>query len=171
METDFLSQRDRSPFHVSEATLAEMDILAPLFDAYRQIYRQPSDVAAARAFLERRLARRESVVFLACRNEPGAREGLGFAQLYPGFSSVVLGSIWVLNDLYVAPPFRRQGVASRLLEEIRQFALKTRARRVALNTGAGNHAAQLLYEKRGWIRNAEFCAYSLELHDLEISPP
>jgi hypothetical protein len=50
---------------VKRAGPADVDAVAPLFDAYRQFYGQRSDLAAARAFLEERLRREESVIFFA----------------------------------------------------------------------------------------------------------
>ena len=50
---------------VRRATVADLEILVPLFDAYRQFYRQPSEPARARRFLLERLERAESVIFLA----------------------------------------------------------------------------------------------------------
>ena len=93
----------------------DLDTLAGLFDAYRQFYKRPSDVAAARAFLAERIARDESVVLIAEHEGAaiGAKsvraEAIGFVQLYPLFSSVRLGRTWLLNDLYVAPQARRLG--------------------------------------------------------------
>jgi hypothetical protein len=50
---------------VKRAAVADLDAVAPLFDAYRQFYGQRSDLAAARAFLDERLRRDESVIFFA----------------------------------------------------------------------------------------------------------
>ncbi len=52
-------------FSVRRAEVADVPRLAPLFDAYRVFYEQPSDLAAAGAFLHERVARDESVVYLA----------------------------------------------------------------------------------------------------------
>jgi GNAT superfamily N-acetyltransferase len=92
------------------AELEHLDLVAPLFDAYRQFYGQEPDPAGARQFLEARLTARDSVVLLATQGAP-----VGFAQLYPSFSSVGMSPIWNLNDLFVAPEARRTGVARALL--------------------------------------------------------
>ncbi|HEV2457792.1 MAG TPA: hypothetical protein VGS80_05455, partial [Ktedonobacterales bacterium] len=82
---------------IVRATAAHADVVAPLFDAYRQFYGLPSDVAAARAFLSERLAREESVVFLALLRDGGAAaRPVGFTQLYPSFSSLALRPVWIL---------------------------------------------------------------------------
>ena len=99
-------------FQIRQATILDLDTLAPLFDGYRQFYRQPADLARARDFLAERFRHHESLILLA-RDEHGA--GLGFTQLYPLFSSVRTVRTWLLNDLFVVVQARRQGVASALL--------------------------------------------------------
>jgi hypothetical protein len=46
----------------------QVDLVAPLFDAYRQFYGKPSDLEDARQFLFERLQRGESVVFAVIEN-------------------------------------------------------------------------------------------------------
>ena len=145
---------------IRRAGLDDMDAAAPLFDAYRQFYGQRSDVAAARAFLTERLRRDESVVFLAVAGEPSG-EAVGFMQLYPSFSSVSLGRLWILNDLFVDPDVRRGGVGRRLLERARDWAVETQAKGLTLSTALTNKAAQSLYEACGWARDDEFQHYRL----------
>jgi hypothetical protein len=50
---------------VRKATITDLDLVAPLFDAYRQFYRQPPDLELARQFLSERLQRGESIILLA----------------------------------------------------------------------------------------------------------
>lgn len=90
-------------------------------------------------------------------------EGLGFAQLYPSFSSVSMKRLWILNDLFVAPASRRRGVAAALLEETRRLAVETRAKGLELATATENLSAQRLYENLGWKRDDAFRHYSLSL--------
>jgi len=143
---------------VKRAGPGDLDAVAPLFDAYRQFYGQRSDLAAARAFLAERLARGESVIFVAVASEG---EALGFAQLYPSFSSVSLRRLWILNDLFVGPGVRRGGVGRRLLERAREWAIETEAKGLILATAVTNTAAQALYESCGWRRDDEFQHYHL----------
>ncbi len=133
----------------AEATDADVALAAPLFDAYRQFYDQPSDPELASEFLAARLWAEDSVVFLALESAD-SREALGFAQLYPSWTSVAARPIWILNDLFVAPAARGRGVGHALLERCRQLAVETGAARLALETLAGNTGAQLLYESLGW---------------------
>ena len=139
------------------ATLSDLPSLVPLFDAYRQFYRQPPDLLRAEAFLRERLTRGDSVIFLA--DEPGA--GLGFTQLYPIFSSVRTAPAWVLNDLYVAPAARGTGVAEALMQRARRHAEETGACYLELMTARDNSVAQRLYERLGWQRDEDYYHYQL----------
>jgi GNAT superfamily N-acetyltransferase len=143
---------------VKRAGPADVDAIAPLFDAYRQFYGQPSDVAAARAFIDERLRRDESVIFLAVASDG---EALGFTQLYPSFSSVSVRRLWILNDLFVRSGGRREGVGRRLLERAREWAVETDAKGLMLATAVNNAAARALYESCGWREDDEFKHYTL----------
>lgn len=136
----------------------ELDDLVPLFDGYRQFYGQRSDVAAARAFLDDRIERDESVIFVAYATPDGP---VGFTQLYPSFSSVSLKALWILNDLFVRTDIRRGGVGRALLERARQHATDTGAKGLILSTAVTNKPAQTLYESCGWKRDDEFLHYHL----------
>ncbi len=140
---------------VNEAGLSELDAIAPLFDAYRQFYGQAADLPAARGFLHERLARKESTVFLA---QDGTGP-VGFTQVYPSFSSVSVGRIFILTDLYVDPRARQQGIGARLLKATVDYAAACGARRVELTTARTNHTAQALYEAEGWVRDEVFYIY------------
>lgn len=140
---------------VRQAVATDLDTLAAVFDQYRQFYGQASDVAAARAFLARRFDHGESAVFLAW----DGRETVGFAQLYPTYSSVSLARVFVLNDLFVTPAARGRGVASQLLAAAQAHAWRFGAARVSLNVLRGNVAAQKLYTARGWQQDAQFLMF------------
>jgi GNAT superfamily N-acetyltransferase len=144
---------------ITRATLGMIDEVVPLFDAYRQFYAQVTDFEGARNFLTERLAKNESVIFLA--SEDG--RSLGFTQLYPSFSSVSMQRTWILNDLFVYPNARGHGVAGALIERAKQFALETNVRELSLETAKTNLAAQDLYKKCGWKRDELFYKYELLL--------
>jgi GNAT superfamily N-acetyltransferase len=129
----------------------------PLFDGYRQFYGRASDEVLARSFLQERIAKKESVIFLA--EIEGS--GVGFAQLYPSFTSTGATRIWILNDLFVAPDRRGSGIAGMLLGAAATFAKETSAARLSLATNVTNHAAQALYERHGWKKDPEFLHYHL----------
>lgn len=138
----------------------DLEAVVGLFDAYRRFYGRASDLAGARQFLRERAERGESAVLLA-RDAGGGP--CGFVQLYPSFSSAAMAPVWVLNDLFVAEPARRRGVARQLLAAAVAHARQTGAARMSLNTQVGNAAAQALYESLGWQRDRDFFAYHLHL--------
>src|SRR5215212_2376261 len=131
---------------VRQAVLSDLEPLAVLFDRYRQFQGRPADAVAAREFLRARFDHGESIVFIADDGE----QPLGFAQLYPSFSSVSLQRVFVLNDLFVAEDGRRRGVATRLLSALESYAGALGASRISLNVARPNTTAQALYAARGW---------------------
>ena len=147
-------------FQIRQATILDLDTLAPLFDGYRQFYGQPADLARAHDFLAERFRHHESLILLA-RDEHGG--GLGFTQLYPLFSSVRTVRTWLLNDVFVAASARRQGVAAALLTAAAEHARALGAASLSLSTALDNAPAQALYESLGWQRERQFCEYGLTL--------
>lgn len=148
---------------IRRATGNDVDALAPLFDAYRRFYEQPSDLSAARRFLSDRLSLDESRVLVA--EEGGV--AVGFTQLYPLFSSVSLGPIYVLNDLFVDPKARRRGIAARLLEAARSLGKGDGVHYLELSTAVDN-PAQRVYEAAGWTLDREFLHYELLLRESSV---
>lgn len=140
---------------VRQAVLADLDQLAALFDHYRQFQGQATDLAAARDFLRARFDHGESIVFLAHDGE----QPVGFAQLYPSFSSVALKRVFLLNDLFVAAAGRRRGVATQLLAAVEAYAWSLGAVRVTLNVARSNGPAQALYAASGWQQDEQFFMY------------
>lgn len=144
-----------SDITVRQAAPSELDDLTSLFDQYRQFQGQDSNLAAARQFLQARFDHHESIVFMALQGPVP----VGFAQLYPSFSSASLARAFVLNDLFVHESARRKGVASALLRAIEGHAWSLGAVRVSLNVARDNQAGQALYEAQGWSQDAQFFMY------------
>jgi GNAT superfamily N-acetyltransferase len=145
---------------IRQASVADLAIVAPLFNAYRQFYEQPDDLLLAEGFLRQRLENGESTVFLALGADG---RGAGFAQLYPSFSSVSAGRVYILYDLFVAPEARRAAVGRQLLEAAADFGRAQGAVSMELSTARTNVAAQALYASAGWVRDEVFLVYQLAL--------
>jgi GNAT superfamily N-acetyltransferase len=149
------------------ATPGDLRAVTRLFDAYRVFYGRSSNRRAARLFLADRMARGESAVLIA-RARPTASEyavDVGFAQLYRSFSSVRLGPSLILNDLFVVPEARRQGVGARLVDACTAYARKARVVSLQLETHPENAAAMRLYADKGFVLDTEYArlSYPLEL--------
>ncbi len=145
---------------IVQAAEEQVEMVAKLFDLYRQFYDQAPDYARAEAFIRDRILGGESAVFLAL--EDG--EPAGFVQLYPSFCSVDAVKIQILYDLYVDERFRRRGTAEALMKRAAAFARESGARRIDLLTGVDNRAGQALYEKLDYHRSLDdFIGYALNL--------
>jgi len=147
-------------FSISKAEIQDLEKLVPLFDGYRNFYKQEPNLDGAQKFLLERLNKTESVIFIAKKS--GNNDFLGFVQLYPSFSSVRMQHIWILNDLFVVEKFRNKGVANALMKTAENFAKEDGANRLVLDTASDNHIAQRLYEAIGYKKDT-FIHYVLNL--------
>lgn len=142
------------------ATLDHLELIAPMFDAYRAFYGQLSDLGAAREFLRDRFLLRESVIYIALDGETP----LGFTQLYPSFSSVSLKRLWILNDLFVVPDARGKRVGEALIGAAMDLARQSGSSGVQLETAHTNLSGQKLYERLGFRReDLEYRTYFLKV--------
>ena len=159
--------RSNERVRVVRATRKHLELLTELFHAYLTFYRCDHDRERVKTFLTARLLRKESALFVALDGAGSAARAVGFAQLYPTFSSLRLSRMWVLNDLYTLPEYRRRGVAHLLLAAARTMAVGTSATHLELITERSNGAAQRVYESVGFQRDDRFCRYEQELVDAE----
>ena len=143
--------------HTRLATLADLEKVAPLFDAYRQFYAQPPDLDRARKFIRQRMERTESDILLATGVHGDV---LGFCQLYPTFCSVEAKPIYALYDLFVRSDVRRSGAGKALLLAAEALAAQNGKVRMDLTTARTNLSAQAAYELLGWVRDEVFYGYS-----------
>lgn len=138
-------------------TQQTMGDVVPLFNAYREFYGQSSDLQQAEQFIQERVMGAESIIFLAYLEE----EPVGFAQLFPVFSSVAMKRAFLVNDLFVAKQARKQGVAQALMEQCYSYCQQEDARYMMLETARDNVQAQKLYEKMGMTIDDTVYYYSI----------
>lgn len=162
---------------IRHACLSDLNEVGSLFNEYRMFYKQNADTEGARQFIRQRMERHESVILVAetdvksdysTDEEKGMciSNGLnltGFVQLYPSFSSVSMGPIWVLNDLFVHSDYRQQGIARKLLQAVGTLASERGVLRISLSTELSNRQAQALYESEGYARDTKFMYYELDV--------
>ncbi|TGK07350.1 GNAT family N-acetyltransferase [Leptospira semungkisensis] len=137
------------------ATRSDLEELSELFDLYRKFYGYESDVPAAKRFLEDRLLYKDSILLVA--EGPGGL--VGFAQLYPTFSSLTIQKDFILNDLYVREGERRNGIAKKLLEEATAAVIRCGGKGMGLETSPDNRTARILYEHFGFKLSESFLHY------------
>lgn len=141
-----------------QAGIIDVTQLSDLFDQYRQFYRQPRNLKAATSFIKQRLQKQDTIFFITLSNQG---EGIGFLQLYPSFSSVAMRHTYILNDLFVSELHRKKGVATELIEAVKEYALQSNAMAIKLATAIDNDKAQALYNKVGFKKITEFDYYTL----------
>ena len=147
--------------NIKKISIDELDDLVNLFDQYMVFYKQPSAPEKHRKYLAERLQNNEATVFVAYSTD---NKPVGFVLNYHSFSSVSLGKVLVLNDLFVISSHRKQGVAHNLIDSSLSLAERTGAIRVDLATAKDNFSAQALYEKIGFVKGSQYFSYSLAVN-------
>jgi ribosomal protein S18 acetylase RimI-like enzyme len=142
--------------HIRRALVSDVEQLTGLVEQYRGFYNQEPN-STTQKFLYDRLSMNESIVFVAMEGD----QIIGFTQCYPSFSTVALAEIWLLNDVFVHPDFRRRHIAEQLMTETEDAAKSAGAARIWLRTAHLNAPAQALYEGRGWVQDKVFKRYDL----------
>jgi len=136
--------------HITRINNTQGHLVFDLFNQYRVFYKQLSDIDLARRFIQERLDRNESIIFVAA--SPDRKTAIGFAQLYPKYSSARAVRNWILNDLYVDVAYRKRGIGTQLIQTAVAFAKAHQALFVELSTATNNKTAQQLYEQIGFKR-------------------
>lgn len=88
---------------------------------------------------------------------------VGFTQVYKTYTTIGLGEIWILNDLYVEVEYRGGKIGQKLAEKVISEARKNGAVRVDLKTSFDNELAKKLYLKLGFCKDMVFEYYSKNL--------
>lgn len=135
---------------ITQAQLKDLNILAPLFDAYRVFYKQESNLEHAKTFLKELLEQKSSVIYLVFMDN----KAVGFAQLFPLFSSVSMQPMYLLNDLYVDSNHRGHGLGEALINRSKQLCRDENQKGLAIQTAFDN-PAQHLYERLGFIKDTD----------------
>ena len=81
-------------------------------------------------------------------------KAVGFTQLYPIFSSVSMERMLLLNDLFIDPEHRGQGIGKALIDTAKDLCRTTRQKGIVLQTET-NNPAQRLYEREGFTKDPD----------------
>ena len=137
--------------------------LIPLFDSYRQFCGCSSNRKAIGNFIYDRLENDECVLFAALDEASSSHAILGFVNLYPSFSTLLLSRIVILNDLYIRPDVRRQGIATKLLKQARSYAESIGAQRLELQVLKDDAGVHRLYRSNGYEENQRDSLFTLTI--------
>ena len=149
--------------YIKSCDLENLPALSLIYDEYRVHFEQASDLLTSEQFLKDRLGKAQAVIFAAF--DEFSDEIMGFTLLYPGFSSLKLNATWTLNDMYIREKYRKFGVATRLLQRVKEFGDETGASWVSLKTGSENTKAQALYLKFGFEKDESCFYYYLKMQN------
>jgi ribosomal protein S18 acetylase RimI-like enzyme len=139
---------DQSEIHVRQATAEDAAAIARLLHDFNLEYSEPAPDAATLASTVRRLLADSEIVVMLAGDGP---DGLSLFRFRPALWAE--GPETYLQELYVVPHLRGQGIGRRLLEETIEFARAARAAGIDLNTGETDTAARNLYESMGFTNS------------------
>jgi ribosomal protein S18 acetylase RimI-like enzyme len=145
---------------IRKATVQDLDQLTTLFDQYLVFYKKPSNIEKHKSFLKERIENNEAVIFIAFDNTI-KEKAIGFALIYPTFSSILLSKILILNDLFVDSTIRNNGTGEKLILKTIELAKELGVNLVRLRTAKNNIIAQGLYHKMGFVRDDLVFTYDL----------
>jgi GNAT superfamily N-acetyltransferase len=144
---------------IRQAAIQDLSKLVPIFDDYREYFGQQKVPAAVNQFLFEKFEHLESVIFIAQQQN----KVVGFAQLYPVFSSLTLQRVWLLNYFFIAEEFRGSGIGTKLFAKVKEFTLLTKSKGIELSVEHSNKKAWVFWEKQGFKMDEEFRYYFYKL--------
>ncbi len=140
----------------------DSDAIAPLLDAYRTFYGEPSNALAVQAFVRERFQKRDTQFFVARANDGTL---FGFAHLLLSLDTLSLRPIGILEDIYVTEAARGRGVGGALLDAAETYARECGLARLTLSTAHQNRTAQRLYLAKGYVPDQRFRSFNRFLTD------
>jgi ribosomal protein S18 acetylase RimI-like enzyme len=144
---------------VRQATIKDLPKIVPIFDSYREYFKQQKNPLKVESFLFEKFVHLESVIFIAEQES----EVIGFAQLYPIFSSLSLERVCLLNDFYISEEYRNNGIGKQLFAKVKEFTLLTKSKGIELSVEHTNRKAWQFWEKQGFRIDDEFRFYFYKL--------
>lgn len=135
---------------ISTVTKTELPKIINLFNAYRMETGKASNINAVRSYLTARVEQNESTLFLAQKQG----QAVGFIQLFPQYGAISMKKKWYIQDLFLSPQHRQQGIAEQLLNKAKALAAEDGSK-LFLKTKRTNQAAQALYKKHGFTIDSD----------------
>ncbi|STO92564.1 triosephosphate isomerase [Haemophilus pittmaniae] len=104
-----------------------IDLLSPLFEAYRLANGMTENPQRVYTFLSNRIRFNESMFFIALDD---SQQAVGFVQLYPRLSSLQLQRYWQLTDIFVSASSNQAEITAALIAKAKEFVRYTQATRL-----------------------------------------
>jgi GNAT superfamily N-acetyltransferase len=140
-----------SPVQIAPISSEQLETLLPLIAAYQRFYEvEEIDEERNRAFFGRFVAPSDDGMLIGAWREERL---VGYACLYWHFTSLVPAETVLMNDLYVDPAARGEGVGRALIDASADVARERGAHQLEWATAPGNERAQRLYDSTGAERS------------------
>lgn len=133
-------------YEIKKASLDDLEEASNLFNLYRIFYRQADNYDQCRKFIQERLSKEQSHIFLITVEG----KSVGFAQLYQLYHYITLEMQWLLSDLFVHPDYRGKGLSVALIDRSKQWCEETGACGLMLETEKTNDIGNKLYPRCGF---------------------
>ena len=134
-----------------------IEVLAPLFEAYRHANGMSENPDRTLTFLTNRIRFNESMFFVAVNENSQA---IGFVQLYPRLSSLQLQRYWQLTDIFVKEDKHQAEIYAALTSKAKEFVRYTQSNRLVAEL---SQAQQNILEREGFKLNTKKSLFELTL--------
>ena len=136
---------------IEPVSKTQFERLLPMIAAYQRFYEvEEINQERNRAFFSRFIAPSDDGILLGAWH---GDEPAGYACLYWTFTSLVPAETVLMNDLFVDPAARGQGIGRALIEASASVARDRGAHRLEWATAPDNDTAQRLYDATGAERS------------------
>ena len=134
-----------------------IEVLAPLFEAYRLANGMSENPDRTLTFLTNRIRFNESMFFVAVNKNSQA---IGFVQLYPRLSSLQLQRYWQLTDIFVKEDKHQTDIYAALISKAKEFVRYTQSNRLVAEL---SQTQQNILEREGFKLNTKKSLFELTL--------
>jgi GNAT superfamily N-acetyltransferase len=145
---------------IETVTAQTFERVLPLIAGYQRFYKAEPDAARNRAHFGRLLDDHAAGIQFVALDDAG--QALGFATLYFPLGSVTPGVACLMNDLFVVPEARGQGIGRALILHCLSYAKAHGFPKIHWQTALDNHTAQRLYDSLPTTRSGWY-TYRLEV--------
>ena len=124
-------------------------LLTKLVNNERNYDRNISKDYVVNGYFENIYANENNCLFIV-KDENNTTIGYAFCKIITSDNGPYINHIALVDGLYVNEEYRNQGIATKLIEECKTWAINTGARILEINVMTGNINAINLYEKIGF---------------------
>jgi ribosomal protein S18 acetylase RimI-like enzyme len=144
---------------------SQSQVFDDLFNQYQILRDDWSEEKTGTGYGDEGLYDNEPVIFISHTNyaEPTA---VGFIRLYSVCASNQVTNSTIVEDLYVLPDHRKNGIALKLIEAAVKFAIEKRSAFIRLETLQDNLIARKLLESVGFI--SQTSASKLNVYSIQF---